>query len=207
MLSIMSLVCLLLVFLGGLSEGSQMSQVFYHYKIDVSQFKQKVAAGVYMVQGSTIVDNTLYALEESAKANKLADFYNIYLWNYCSGAGKIVQFCLPAKAEYYFDPMQIWSMGDTLPARYMPSAVSSPMDIFARGARWLFVAYQISVGSTALSLLVGMFGICSRFGSFGAAIISGVSGILEHLFSTALMTGDCGFVYIGHCHYLDCPFQ
>jgi hypothetical protein len=176
-LSTMGMVALLLVFLGGLHRGSQESQIFYHYKINVSHFKQKVFDGVYMVRGTSLVDHTLYALEESAKANKLDDFYNIYLWNYCSGNGKAISFCSPKKAEYYFDPILIWSMGDTLPDRYLPTTVNSPMEAFARAVRWLFVAYQISMSTTALSLLIGIFGTCSRIGRLGAAILSNVSDI------------------------------
>ena len=171
-LSGLSLICLLVVFLGG---NDNAGQQLYHYKIDTSQFKAKVAAGVYMVPGSKIADNLLYALTEEAKSNTLPDFFNIYTWKFCSGNKGVINYCSPAKAEFYFDPMQDFALNNTLSERYTPQRLSSPLNVFKKGTQWLFIAYVIAFSTTAASIIVGIFAIFSRLGSVLTTLVASVS--------------------------------
>jgi hypothetical protein len=172
-LSMLSLVCLLVVFSGGLETKETAFQSLYHYTIDLSQFKGKVANNTYMVQGSKLVDNLLYPLKQSAKNGDLKDFYNVYLWDYCSGNGDKVDFCSPRQAKYFFNPVQEWGLNNTLAEeRYIPEAIDKPMAAFQKGTQWLFVVYVIAFFANAAAILVGVFAICSRIGSCITTIVA-----------------------------------
>ena len=176
LLSILSFVCLLVVFSGGLENNQNSYQSLYHYTIDLSQFKQHVANKTYMVQGSKLVDNLLYPLKQSAISGELKDFYNVYLWDYCSGNDGKVDFCSPRQAKYFFNPVQEWGLNKTLAdEKYVPEGIDKPLAVFQKGTQWLFIVYVIAFITNGATALLGLFAICSRIGSVITTIAASVS--------------------------------
>ncbi|KAF2664988.1 integral membrane protein-like protein [Microthyrium microscopicum] len=175
-LSLLTLICLLIVFTGGIETKDTQFQSLYHYQIDLSEFKGKVQNNTYMVQGAKLVDNFLYPLKMSAKNGDLKDFYNVYLWDYCSGNDGKLDHCSPRQAKYFFNPIVEWNLNNTLAQeKYVPEAINKPMQAFQKGTQWLFVVYVIAFISNAAAIVIGMFAICSRLGSCITTIVACVS--------------------------------
>lgn len=184
-LSIISLLLLLIVFLGGLSNSSLS---LYHYRIDTTQFKAKQADGTYMVPGAKITDNLLYALTQSSKQNILDDYYEVYQWDYCSinktssNGAKDVVFCSQHKDEYYFNPLEVWGMNSMMPPSHIPEIVQDPMLSFKKGAQWLFTSYILSLCSTVATIIIGAISVVSTRVSPFVTATALVRGSEDHMF-------------------------
>jgi hypothetical protein len=184
-MNLASMLCLLVVFLSGLGSNGSILPSLYHYKIDTMEFKQKVDSGAYMVPGHKLIDNLVAGLISSAKAKKLEDVYEIYLWDYCSGPKGSTTFCSTPKAQYYFDPLQVWSLGNAIPDKYTPMHVVDPMMVFMKGAKWLFISFIVAMGMSTASILIGFLAVFSRLGSFVATLVASVGPSIFRTFFAA----------------------
>jgi hypothetical protein len=148
--------------------------------------------GGIKIPGLDADNSFLNALSSSAKSNDLKDFYEIYLWNYCSGdtangtklangtmtAGvETITYCSPRKAQFYFDPIQVWGLNGTLAQDIAPKAVTDALNTYKKVASWMFIAYAVAFWTTVASVIVGIFAIFSRVGSCLTTIVSSVSPI------------------------------
>ena len=124
----------------------------------------------------------LGSLVGSASTNKLYDFYEVYMWNYCVGSTKggvdSVQACTSRQYNFVFDPLTVWGLNGTTVQNEIPGAIHSAINAYTKGAHFMTVAYTIAFWLTAASIVVGLFAICSRIGSCVTTIISGVSSII-----------------------------
>jgi SUR7/PalI family len=113
----------------------------------------------------------------------LSDWYEIYLWNYCSGAASsdVPTYCSPRVANFYFDPLTIWGLNSSALTQYIPSELNKGLQIYDKVSRWLFVAYTIAFWTTVGSFVLGFFAICSRWGSFVTTIVIGVATLFTIL--------------------------
>lgn len=109
----------------------------------------------------------------------LKDFYTVGIWGYCSGnvttdnAFKTT-FCSKPKAAYYFDPFEVWGLENSGVESELPSGMAKAMNTYKSVSKWMFIAYIVAFIATVLELLVGLFAICSRWGSCVTSLVAGV---------------------------------
>jgi hypothetical protein len=107
------------------------------------------------------------------------DFYQVYLWNYCAGnttnGVDTITFCSSRKAEFVFNPIQQWDLNNTVVEKEVPKAVNDAVNIYSKGVKFMFIVYAVAAITTAVSIVVGVFAICSRIGSCVTTIFVAVS--------------------------------
>lgn len=119
------------------------------------------------------------ALEQAEKALNLYDFYDIGLWNYCSGNKTAdgdyqVTYCAPPQAEFWFNPVEVWKLNNTGVENLLPDNLQKGLDTYKSVSKWMFIAYAVAFISTIVELVVGLTAICSRLGSLITSFVSGV---------------------------------
>ena len=129
---------------------------------------------------SQVDNNLLHALQGAASAKELKDFYQVGLWNYCEGdidrdGKEKVTYCSPRKASFWFNPIDVWELKDTSAQRVFPDKMKDALDAYQKVAKWMFIAYVLALCTTIAEIIVGIFAIFSRWGSFATTIVSTVS--------------------------------
>jgi hypothetical protein len=196
-LSIASLIALILVFSGQLNKNMSIQNDLWFFKADTSNFNDNPTIGT----GNKDVDtNLLSALQGAASAKDLKDFYQVGLWNYCEGdieknGHHKVTFCSPRKASFWFNPVEVWELKDTTAEKIFPSKMKDGLEAYQKVAKWMFIAYVLALCTTIAEIIVGIFAIFSRWGSFVTTIVSTASTIFVFaaaITSTALYAALAG---------------
>jgi len=176
-MSIASLVCLGLVFSGQLNKNMSLQRDLYFFKADTREFN---ANPVKLPNEN--YDNELFdALKGVATSKDLKDFYTVGLWNYCEGDtdndGKnpTVTYCSPRKASYWFNPIDVWDLKNTTAQELFGSKMQKGLDAYKKVSGWMFAAYVIAFFVTVAEIVLGIFAIFSRWGSFVTTIASSIS--------------------------------
>ncbi|KAF2814865.1 integral membrane protein-like protein [Mytilinidion resinicola] len=176
-LSIASLICLALVFSGQLDKGNSLQRELFFFKADTRQFN---ANPVKLPNEN--YDNTLFdALKGAASSKDLKDFYTVGLWNYCEGDtdkdGKnpVVTYCSPRKTSYWFNPIEVWDLKNTTAQKIFGDKMQKGLNDYKKVTGWMFAAYVIAFWVTVAEIVLGIFAIFSRWGSFVTTIASSVS--------------------------------
>jgi len=122
----------------------------------------------------------LAALQGASSNKTLDDFYQVGLWNYCEGEinhdGKEhITYCSPRKANFWFDPIAVWELGNTTASDVFPEDMKKGLETYHKIAAWIFTAYLIAAILTLAEFVVGIFAIFSRWGSLVTTIVSTVS--------------------------------
>jgi hypothetical protein len=125
------------------------------------------------------------------------DYYEIYMWNYCSGNNNasVPSFCSPRKAEFYFNPLTEWGLNSSTLEALLPSDLKNGISLYSKVSKWMFIAYTVAFWTTASAIVVGIFATCSRWGSCLTWIVSSISTlftILSAATSTALFSTIVG---------------
>jgi len=137
-----------------------------------------------LVPGTNVDNNLLHQGLQQAKATlNLKDFYTVSLWNYCDGskansssnAVETVEFCSPRQSEFWFNPVEVWGLNNTGVEQVFPKQLKDGLKTYQTASKWMFIAYIVAFVATALELIVGVFAIFSRWGSFATTIVSIVS--------------------------------
>ncbi|KAH0533829.1 hypothetical protein FGG08_007544 [Glutinoglossum americanum] len=197
LLTLASLICIVLVGLGGTNKSMASLDSLYFFKADTSNFTD--ASHLDLIKGTNIDDNLLKTgLQDAADGMKLKDFYTVALWNYCSGTkdshtGSLTfDYCGKPRASYWFNPLEVWGLNETGGAGLagqFPKQVKTAMKTYQNVARWMFIAYVCAFVVTLVEFIVGIFAVLSRWGSFVTTILSCASSILiilASITSTAL---------------------
>lgn len=187
-LTLLSLICLVIVMIGQLGSGNKapstaLGRDLYFFKADTSGFTadpETFADKIQNIENKTNVEldnNLLNALQGAASSNELKDFYQIGLWNYCSGTkdadGKeTLTYCSSSKASFWFNPIEVWGLQNTSTQKLLGDDLQKGLDVYKKVSGWMVAAFVITICLTAAEFILGFFAICSRWGSFVVTIIS-----------------------------------
>ncbi|EED16386.1 integral membrane protein [Talaromyces stipitatus ATCC 10500] len=178
-----ALISLIFVGIGSTNSNSSTKTDLYFFRADLSNLTSAGGSSLANEAASALGDLTNFgsscfeaALAEALAKNHIRDFYDIGLWGYCAGnktsSGKF-------EAEFAFDPVSVWGLNNTGSSKdvedILPSNLHKALNTYKAVSKWIFIAYIIAFGVTALELIVGLFAICSRLGSLVTSIISGVA--------------------------------
>lgn len=186
-LTAVSLVTLLIVGLAGIT-GSNLSLFEVaprDLSINLSDLQKLDLSGTKARRdirglGSSVtgaIDAVSHTNITAAQLN-LADKYNFYLWNFVEVRGDVTTKTSP-KFNYASNFTDTSSVGDLAAGTgitvTVPQAVQDGLKLFSTLIKWTQIVFVVAIVATALALLVGLFGFCSRIGSCGTWIISSIS--------------------------------
>lgn len=120
------------------------------------------------------------SLVTASRDKPLEDVYEIYLWNYCSGSkngtgGVQLTKCSDRKANFWFNPVEVWNLNGTGAASVFPKEVQNGLNAYQKVSKWMFIAYVVALCATIGNVVTGIFAICSRWGSCVTSIVASVS--------------------------------
>lgn len=87
-----------------------------------------------------------------------------------------MQFCSPRQASFWFNPVDVWDLKNTTLQNVLGDKMQNGLDAYRKVSKWMFAAFVIAACLTAAELVVGIFAIFSRWGSFVTTVVSSVSG-------------------------------
>lgn len=123
----------------------------------------------------------LDALRGKADSKDLKDFYQVGLFSYCEGdinnktGEEKITYCSARKFQFHFDPLKVWDMNGTSLQEALGSKYEDGMNVYKKVAGWMNWAFVITLILTISELVVGIFAVFSRWGSFVTTIVSTVS--------------------------------
>ena len=186
-LTIASLVCLIIVGLGGTNQSNSDLNKLYFFRANTS---------------SIVVDPRNLSLPQNALTNAVIgeatnavreslnvyDFYHVSLWNYCAGnftssGGDNVTFCSPHTNEFWFNPVEVWGLNNTNIDQFFSKELRDGLNAYETAARWMFISYIVALVATILEILVGFSALFSRLGSLATTIVSTVSSLFYMAFA------------------------
>lgn len=188
LLTIASLVCTILVLLGGTKQSVGWLNDLYFFKIDARYVT--IPDSLDLFPGDLDDDKVKTGLK--SKTNEelgLEDFYNIHLWNYCSGdyvedGGKNkwkVTECTKPNAKYHFDLVEIFQIeakengGSGIEDEDLPDSITKVNKAIKTVSSVMISMYVIGTLTTLVTFLVGWFGLLSRWGSCVTTIFADIS--------------------------------
>lgn len=144
----------------------------------------------------------MQALQQAKQDLNLQDFYDIGLWGYCSGNKTsnnfVVNFCSKPKAEFWFNPVDIWKLNNTGVQNLLPQNLQTALDTYQNVSKWMFIAYAVAFVATIVELLVGITAIFSRLGSLVTSLVSGVRLPSPGWLGSSLTPPPPGFCLVYH---------
>ncbi|RMD44292.1 hypothetical protein DV735_g884, partial [Chaetothyriales sp. CBS 134920] len=188
LLSLGALVTLVLIFLAGTMDKNSTVDDFYFLKIDLTNLS--------VADSSSSSSSLGTALETAKNSLGVQDYYTLYLRSSCSwdaDANSTYTNCTAPKAFWYFDPVAEWSLNETGSAEVdelLSTSLRASLSTYRTASKALFVLYTAALAAVAASLLLGLFAVFSRWGSFfttlfasvAAALSIGASGLATALF-------------------------
>ncbi|KAJ5919802.1 hypothetical protein N7454_009637 [Penicillium verhagenii] len=195
LLTIATLICIILVGLGCTKASSSTLNNLYFMRIDLSNLTNgsKTTTEIENILNefditsvnSTEVKELVDELASNEADSLIMEYYDIGLMGYCDG--KIsnskynTTFCSSPKAEFYFDPLSVWGLDSTSVKDELPDDYNKVMKIYKAVSKWMFIAYVIAFAATIIEILVGIFAICSRWGS----CVTTLFAVIAFLFTAA----------------------
>ncbi|KAJ5888302.1 hypothetical protein N7495_008343 [Penicillium taxi] len=185
-----SLICLILVGLGCTKASNSTLDNLYFLRVDLqnitstgSKTTEEIETVLNKFGITSVTSAEVSDLISSLKDDSiLKDFYDIGLWGYCEGdiANSSSTFntdsCSKPKAEFYFDPLEIWGLSNSTSVQNdLPSDYNKYMKIYRTVSKWMFIAYLVAFIATCVEIVVGVFAICSRWGSCVTTLVAAVA--------------------------------
>lgn len=137
------------------------------------------------------------ALEAAKQALDMKDYYTIYLRGYCAWNGKDEYAkCSSPEFMFHFDPIKIWGLDSNTTGQdledLLPKDLRNGLSTYEKVSKAMSVIYIVALAASAVTILVGISAIFSRWGSFfttfcaAAAAISflAASAVATALFAT-----------------------
>ncbi|KAF2402977.1 hypothetical protein EJ06DRAFT_506095 [Trichodelitschia bisporula] len=191
-LTLASLICIVVIFLGGQNKGDANLRSLWYFKADFTAFKNNITddrSQIGKLLGNKIGTTALGdALKQAFHDQKLADEYYIYLWNYCTGShsnGTIgaekLTYCSPRQSRFAFDPLAVWGLNGTVASSVVPDDVKKGLAAYTKASTWMFVVYVVALIATIVNVFTGVFAIFSRWGSCVTSIAASVASLFTFL--------------------------
>ncbi|KAL9127644.1 MAG: hypothetical protein Q9217_003512 [Psora testacea] len=190
-LTIASLICLIIVGLGGTNKNNSTYNNLYFFRANTTDIN--IDPSIINLPSNAVTDKIINEETGTVKtALDIKDFYRISLWNYCSGdfsknstgsAIDSVTFCSPRKNEFWFNPVEVWSLNNTGADKFFSKELRSGLNTYKTVAKWMFICYIVALVSTIVEILVGFLALFSRLGSLVTTIVSSVSSLFTIAFA------------------------
>jgi len=189
-MTICSLLLLIVVFMGGMNKNDENLSSLYYFKADTTNFKHNITTTGGFATALDKVNPELRSfinnLVASSRSKPLDDIYEVYLWNYCSGSknstnGVKLTTCSDRKANFWFNPIEVWGLNGTGAASAFPKEVQSGLNAYQKVAKWMFTSYVVALCATLANVVTGIFAICSRWGSCVTSIVASVACLFTFL--------------------------
>lgn len=191
-LTIASLVCLIIVALGGTNKNNSTLNNLYFFRANTSDITISPSdlnlPGDLPIGG--ISDDTTTAVKS---ALGVANLYHVSLWNYCSGdfqkngrggVSDHITYCSPRKNEFWFNPIEVWHLeNSTVVDHLLSKELKAGLDTYRTVAKWMFVAFIIALISTIVEIFVGFLALFSRWGSLATTVVSTISSLFVIAFA------------------------
>lgn len=184
-LTIASLVCLVIIGLGGTNKNNSFYNNLYFFRANTSDIN--VDPSLLNLSSNALTDKILGDTTSAVKsALGVQDFYHVSLWNYCSGdfqtnsSGGVsdqVTYCSPHQNEFWFNPVDVWGLNNTGVDQFFSKELRDGLNTYKTVAKWMFIAYLVALISTIAEILVGFLALFSRLGSLATTIVSTVSSL------------------------------
>lgn len=183
LLTLASLICILIVMTAGLSSK----------KIDMYSITPKGLSLTLNDLKSISSDNN--NLNTGSFGNKnitasmlgLNNGYQVYMWNYCyQAAADNKTTCSKGAFNWAAKALNVTGLQANISAAAIkatgqnitiPHSITDAIKTYITISRWIQIVYIVAVVTTALELVVGLFGFCSRFASCLTYIVSAVSSL------------------------------
>ena len=188
-LTIASLVCLVIVALGGTNKDNSAYNNLYFFRANTSHITVD-PSDLNLPDAVSGVINESTGVVKSALG--IDDFYHVSLWNYCSGnfstnsSGGVsdhVTYCSPHENEFWFNPVEVWHLNNTVVDHFLDSEIKTGLNTYRTVAKWMFVAYIVALISTIVEIFVGVLALFSRWGSLATTIVSTISSFFVIAFA------------------------
>lgn len=125
------------------------------------------------------------ALKAAEQALKLKDFYTVYLENYCAWDGDDqYSYCSPREAGFWFNPLEVWDLNGSSIDAVLPQELKVGLHSYKDASKAMYFLYIVAIGTTGLTLLVGISALFSRWGSFVTTFFAAAAALSTILAST-----------------------
>ncbi|KAI4255444.1 MAG: hypothetical protein L6R42_006740 [Xanthoria sp. 1 TBL-2021] len=179
-LTIASLICLIIVGLGGTNKNNSTYNSLYFFRANTTDIN--VSPTDLNIPHNPLTDAIINQTTDAAKdALDIKDFYHVSLWNYCAGdfdkGQDKVTYCSPRKNQFWFNPVEVWGLNNTGVEKLFSDELRSGLNAYQKATKWMFIAYVVAVVATIVEIFVGIFALFSRLGSLATTIVSTVSSL------------------------------
>jgi hypothetical protein len=127
------------------------------------------------------------ALWQARRVGDLQQFYNVYLWDWCSSDASVVDannaLCNQHAWDFTFDPFTAMNLtkwiGTQTEDSVYPATLLAGMQVYQKASTWLRISFIVAGIVKAIELIFGALAVTSQWGSLFASLIALVS--LSHL--------------------------
>ncbi|KAL7269519.1 hypothetical protein RUND412_007814 [Rhizina undulata] len=176
--TLLSLILTMIILVGGTNKSSAPVSNVYFFLIDTRYIQ--TPSSLSLLDSTTLDDALLKTGLNSTTASEwgLKDFYTSSLWNYCGGTVSngtwTIDECGTPSANYSFDPVTIIESSGTHSVEF-PTSVKNIIKAIHVTSRVMIACYLIGFMATALTFVIGWFGLLSRWGSCVTTIIADIA--------------------------------
>jgi len=164
---------------GNNAPSTQIGRDLYFFMADTSKFNANPKNPAESIPKNVNIDNNLLqALQGSASAKELKDFYLVGLWSYCEGnkdaktGDLMVTYCSERKLNFVFDPFNVWQLKNTSAQKVFGDKFTNGINTYHKVSGWMTWSFIIAMILTVVEFFIGFFALLSRWGSFVTTIIS-----------------------------------
>ncbi|KAL8997641.1 MAG: hypothetical protein Q9169_003120 [Polycauliona sp. 2 TL-2023] len=181
-LTIASLVCLIIVGLGGTNKNNANYNNLYFFRANTTNINVTPENLGIDIPNNPLTDAIINKTTDAAKeALDVKDFYHVSLWNYCAGdfdnGQDKVTYCSPRQNQFWFNPVEVWGLNNTGVEKLFSDELRTGLKAYQKAAKWMFIAYVVAIVATIVEIFVGIFALFSRLGSLATTIVSTVSSL------------------------------
>jgi hypothetical protein len=188
LLTLTAFICLLLVQLGGIDKSNDMLNSINFFTADLSNFTTTSISGDSLLAQALQEVQTTGAIADIYQVH----LWNYCTANSTSDGTDKIDHCSKRKQNFVFDPVKIWGLevanstraaaGNSNNAveaainnvannlseyeeKILGSTGKKALNTYRTAGKWMFIAYQAAFWTTLATIVLGIFAVCSRWGS------------------------------------------